>query len=230
MAPSILEDRALQFGLAATVSAYPGEAFPQRLGAFTDAVGAASWAAPLLSSCQSADGLEQLRSDFLRTFEVGHGTVPLNETAYGRTAGMSKGTDLADLAGFYAAYGLEALEGREAFDHLAVELEFYAALLARQALLEASGDAEGVDVVRSTRVAFMADHLGRLATGLSVQGGVRPESAWASASRFTIALVLEECAALGVTPVPLSFLSVQEPDEVACAVNLNPAGGRARKD
>jgi nitrate reductase assembly molybdenum cofactor insertion protein NarJ len=224
-----LEDRALSFGLAATVSAYPGEAFPARLSAFTDVIGA-PWAEPLVSLSQTGEGLERLRADFLATFEVGHGTVPLNETAYGRTAGMSKGTDLADLAGFYAAYGLEAVEGQEAFDHLAVELEFYAALLARQALLDAAGDAEGVEVVQATRVAFLTDHLGRLATGLSTHGAVRDTSAWASAARFTVALILEECAALGVTPVPLSFMSAQEPDEVACAVNLNPAGGRGRKD
>ncbi|MCU0696816.1 MAG: molecular chaperone TorD family protein [Myxococcaceae bacterium] len=224
-----LEDRALRFGLAATVSAYPTESFPLRLGAFTDAVGTERWASPLLSSSETRDGLEALRADFLQTFEVGHGTVPLNETAYGRTAGMSKGTELADLAGFYAAYGLEAVEGHEAFDHLAVELEFYAALLARQALLETAGDREGVEVVQATRVSFLADHLGRLATGLSTHVAVRADSAWAGAARFTVGLILEECAALGVTPVPLSFLSVQEPDEVACAVNLNPAGGRGQK-
>ncbi len=33
--------------------------------------------------------------------------------------------------------------------------------------------------------------------------------------------------ALGVTPAPLDAMASAEPDDVQCAVNFNPAGGKA---
>lgn len=224
-----LEDRALEFALAATVSSYPAASFHHRLRAVLD-VKPAAWAQPLLDGSATKEGLAALQASFLAHFEVGSTRLPLHETEYGRTGGLSKGNDLADLAGFYRAYALELSteEGdHEVHDHLSVELEFYTSLLARHALVTQAGDAEGIEVVLETRKAFLRDHLGRLAQALARHAQLEAESAWAPALSATVALVLDECAALGVTPPPLDYVLTPPADEVACAVNLNPAGGRA---
>lgn len=226
-----LEDRALDFALAAAVSGYPTATFHQRLSTVLE-VKPAPWAQPLLEASASTEGLAQLQATFLSHFEVGAGRVPLHETEYGRSAGMSKGNDLADLAGFYRAYALElnADEGdHELYDHLSVELEFYTSLLARLALVTHRGDAEGVEVVEATRKSFLRDHLGRLALALQAHARLDPESAWAPALKATLDLVFDECAAVGVAPAPLDLSRAPEAPEVACAVNLNPPGGRAER-
>lgn len=231
MSVEALEDRALDFALAAAVSGYPSATFHARLATVLD-VKPAAWAAPLLHASATTEGLAQLQASFLSHFEVGAGRVPLHETEYGRSGGLSKGNDLADLAGFYRAYALElnAAEGdHELYDHLSVELEFYTSLLARQALVTQRQDAEGVEVVEATRKAFLRDHLGRLALALEAHARLDPESAWAPALEATLALIVAECAALGVTPAPLDLSRVPEAPEVSCAVNLNPPGGRAER-
>lgn len=230
MSPEVLEDRALSFALAATVSGYPTATFHQRLETLTS-MQSADWAARLLEGSATEAGLAQLQSDFLAHFEVGSARLPLHETEFGRTKGLSKGNDLADLAGFYQAFNLELsdVEGdHEVFDHLAVELEFYSSLLAREAWLEEAGNAEGVEVVREARGKFLEAHLGRLATALQAHAQVSESSPWQPALAWTIDLVLAECRAVGVTPPRLDGRSDAEPDEVACAVNLNPPGGKAR--
>lgn len=141
-----------------------------------------------------------------------------------------EGSDPADLAGFYRAYSLElsSQEGdHEVYDHLSVELEFYSSLLARHALVTQADDAEGIEVVLETRKAFLRDHLGRLAQALTKHAQLDAESAWAPALAATVALVTSEYEALGVKPPPLDYVLTLPTDEVACAVNLNPAGGRA---
>lgn len=227
MSPEVLEERALSFALAATVSGYPTPTFHQRLEALTS-MQPSPWAAPLLQRSATTDGLAGLQAEFLKNFEVGSTRLPLHETEYGRNKGLSKGNDLADLAGFYRAFNLELADvdgDREVFDHLAVELEFYASLLAREAWLENAGNQEGVEVVREARARFLSEHLGRLATALKAHAQVSEDSPWRAALAFTVELVLQECAALGVTPPLLDGFSPKEPDEVACAVNLNPPGG-----
>ncbi|MBE2252376.1 MAG: molecular chaperone TorD family protein [Myxococcus sp.] len=230
MNAEVLEDRALSFALAATVSGYPTTTFHQRLETLVS-MQPVGWAAPLLEGSATQAGLERLQSDFIANFEVGSARLPLHETEFGRTKGLSKGTDLADLAGFYRAFNLELsdVEGdHEVFDHLAVELEFYSSLLAREAWLAETGNTEGVEVVREARGKFLEAHLGRLATALRAHAQLNEGSPWQPALAWTVELVLAECRAVGVTPPALDGLSSAEPDEVACAVNLNPPGGKAR--
>ena len=50
-----------------------------------------------------------------------------------RSHGMGKGNTLADIGGFYQAFGLTLDRGiHELPDHIAVELEFYGLLLLKQ--------------------------------------------------------------------------------------------------
>jgi TorA maturation chaperone TorD len=64
---------------------------------------------------------------------------------------------LADIAGFYRAFGFQAVGERP--DHLAVELEFMALLYVKEAHARLSGSTEGAAICSESRRKFMADHL-----------------------------------------------------------------------
>ena len=153
-------------------------------------------------------------------FDYGAGRTPLYETEYGRMRGMSKGTELADINGFYRAFGLDAADGdeqREMGDHLGVELEFYAVLLARQARLWAESDAEGSKIVEDARRAFLADHLGRFAPAIAQRENVAQSALYGPVFAWARALVDSQCQQLGAVPAPLDFHSLEAaPDADAC--------------
>ncbi len=69
---------------------------------------------------------------------------------------------LADIAGFYRAFGLEPCETRrERPDHIAVELEFMHVLSIKEAYALAQGWGEKAGICREAQSAFLRDHLGR---------------------------------------------------------------------
>jgi TorA maturation chaperone TorD len=88
-----------------------------------------------------------------RLFE-GATPCPLNQTAYIR---RDKGALLADISGFYHAFGFELRPGRDdKCDHILAELEFAALLLSMSALTDDDEHrAIALDALRS----FATDHL-----------------------------------------------------------------------
>lgn len=88
------------------------------------------------------------------------GSVPLYETSYQGGRGSPGGAtfQMADIAGFYRAFGFEASGERP--DHVVPELEFVALLLMKEAYARISEDAEGAEVCASARGKFIAQHLG----------------------------------------------------------------------
>lgn len=90
------------------------------------------------------------------------GTCPPYELEYDRHDVTYQASELADLAGFYEAFGLRMTDGAaERVDHAGVECEFMSVLAARQAYaLECSSD-EALKVLREAQQRFLTDHLGR---------------------------------------------------------------------
>lgn len=86
------------------------------------------------------------------------GTVPPYETSYMTPSLVGHTSELADIAGFYRAFGFQ-VEG-ERPDHLLPEIEFaaLAALQEAQAIKDANSDA--IDIVHNARESFFASHLG----------------------------------------------------------------------
>jgi nitrate reductase assembly molybdenum cofactor insertion protein NarJ len=97
------------------------------------------------------------RAEYHRLFEGAIG-CPVNEAAYVR---RDKGMLLADIVGFYLAFGLSSAPAKgERPDHLRCELEFLAVLFVMLARAEEGGAEEDRKVTLAAMRGFMADHLG----------------------------------------------------------------------
>jgi nitrate reductase assembly molybdenum cofactor insertion protein NarJ len=132
------------------------------------------------------------------------------ETEIGLPHEFRQSQELADIAGFYRAFGFQ-LGGRvhERPDHLAVELEFMYALALKQAYALSAGEAEQAQVCQEAQVKFLQDHLGRW-VGLFAEtlarlqadqaGASAAENPYLALARFCAALVAADAVRLGVDP------------------------------
>lgn len=210
--PLPLQRRAGDFALASMAVAYPDSEFAASASTVLPSFTAHPGLGPLARTVGEPDGLTVVRAAYIDLFEHGKGRVPLYETEYGRMRGMSKGNDLADIAGFYQAFGLdlEGSETHEMLDHLAVELEFYATLLAKQAHLLKAGDHEGAEIVEDARRKFLVAHLGSFAPAVAGQATVREDPHYGALFAWCAELVAEECATLHACATPLDYFQDDE--------------------
>jgi len=129
-----------------------------------------------------------------------------HEGAYGNAPSMAgKGSLLADIAGFYAAFGLGPAAARpDTEDHIAAELEFMSALALKEAYALALANADGLDVTRRAEVAFLTDHLGRW--GEAFADAVReatPLPYFGAVAECLAGWIRREVTALGAAPTPI---------------------------
>ncbi len=135
---------------------------------------------------------------------------------------------LADIAGFYSAFGLEPSSAHpERHDHLALELEFMAFLLGLERTAATSDNADRVErstICRDAQRRFLAEHLvwwvPTFARLLSRQD---PGGFYDAISQFLAALMTAERALAGI-PAPLGQVApstVERPEECSgCLLNV----------
>lgn len=141
-------------------------------------------------AAQLAETLRALRfEDFealhYAAFDVsGKNHCPATETTHTSDTpghGLTRNVELADIAGFYRAFGVDLGEQAERADCISAELEFLQLVSAKQAIaLEAhqlhedADAAEQAEICRDAARAFLADHLtrwaGRFASALARTG------------------------------------------------------------
>jgi nitrate reductase assembly molybdenum cofactor insertion protein NarJ len=220
------------FRLASALASHPDAEGRRRLREAMEALGPAERgpeAATLAAAARDlarGDG-DELESAWIDRFDRGVAANPLHETGYERARGFAVGERLADVAGFYRAFGVEPVGG-ERIDHLAVELEFYAWLLSQQEFSDRAEDEEGSEIVTDGRRKFLAAHLAPLALAVAARPGV-VDGPFARSFAAVADLVASECARLEVEAAPLELgLAAAEPDAFDCpAVSSRPArGGR----
>lgn len=106
--------------------------------------------------------LEKLQDTYQEVF--GH-TIskycPPYETEYGNIHLFQQSDVLADLGGFYNAFGVAPVEGKERIDHISIQLEFLYLVTFKEAHALEEGKAKEAVVCREAQTAFLEDHLGR---------------------------------------------------------------------
>lgn len=131
---------------------------------------------------------------------VHSGDCPVYETDYGPRDVWRQSNELADIAGFYRAFGFDPLGERP--DHAAVELEFLHVLAYKEAWATAHRDEANARLCREATAAFVRDHaltwLPALAARVEALAG---EDAYAAVARLLSAFCSAESERLGV-PLP----------------------------
>lgn len=207
--------RTREFTLAALAVAYPTEEEASIFGAMRGELARHPGLGAMLARLSS--GLSALQADYLGCFDHGQARVALYETEYGRMRGLSKGNTLADIVGFYTAFGFAVEEGAgvEMPDHLAVELEFYGLLLHKSALLGESCDDVGQEIVEDARRKFLAEHLGGFVRAIASRPGVASDAVYGPLLGWCADLVEAECRRMDAHPAPLDFFAQDDVAEVA---------------
>lgn len=86
--------------------------------------------------------------------------APAAETAYELDKSARRASELADVEGFYRAFGVRVAEPVEP-DSLIAELEFLGMLAQKTLHARRAGHGDGAEVCESAYFAFLGDHLGR---------------------------------------------------------------------
>lgn len=215
------KNRTLGFLLASVLTSYPDQGYPERLRELLDdpqlqdqsRTSFASWGElhrRLHHLVSDPEGLDRVRSDYVDLFDRSRDSNPLYETEYGRDRALAKGRELADIAGFYRAFAVDLDReglGRDMVDHVAIELEFYALLLMKQARLAELSDSEGSGIVMEARKSFLSDHLGRFVAAIAERPGVGRHAYYSLVFGWVRDLVSEECASLGISPALTGWVS-----------------------
>lgn len=171
-------------------------------------------------------GAADLREEYRRLF--GHQIArdcPLHETQYGGSHIFQQTQQLADIAGFYLAFGLDLADGiGERADHLSLELEFMHALAFRQAYAAVHHGAEEVALLHEAQRAFLRDHLGRWVPTFARLVARRGAGFYSDLAGLLAAFVLSEAAAFG--------LPADDEAELAPPASLDPedSGGACGPD
>lgn len=163
-----------------------------------------------------------------RNAVLGHtvrSACPPYELEYHRNEVFQQSQQLADIAGFYAAFGYMAGGSLgERPDHAVAEWEFLSLLALKEALAVEVGDATAAQICRDAEAAFLRDHvagwfpafLSRLRkTDAAFYGGVAIIADW---------VLRVWCANLGVAmgPAWLELRPVEEEDTtISCGVAAN---------
>ncbi len=125
------------------------------------------------------------------------------ESAYsGLSPFGDKTARLADVAGFYQAFGFgPAAAQPDMEDHVGAQLEFLSALALKEAYALSEGDAEAAEITRRAEVAFLTDHLGRWAEAFAGEvEEATPLPFHTAAASLLAAWIRAEIEALGATP------------------------------
>ncbi len=130
---------------------------------------------------------------------------------------LTRTFEMADVGGFYKAFGLELGDGDERVDHIAAELEFMNLLAVKEAVaLIEEGQGEHAKICRDASRVFLRDHLQRWAsrfgTSLAEADG---DPIYSAGGRLLGAFVAFDADRLDAEGAPVHIVEPAAPQELA---------------
>lgn len=171
------------------------------------------------------------------------GLICACETEYGPDNGFHQPQQLADISGFYLAFGLHPkVAGEARSDHIACECEFMDFLSRKQAYLLDPGDRsrdtgdrsresreqrllspETLEMTEKAERSFLRDHLGRFGRAFAARVAAEDgDGYYGVLGRLLLAFVDAECARVGVEAGPVDLIvrpEVVDDTPMACGTN-----------
>lgn len=148
--------------------------------------------------------LDGMAREYNRLFTAtGTVMVPIYETEYALDTVFAKTKELADLNGFYLAFGLELGKDSqgERPDHICIELEFMATLLIKEAYARNEGWDDKANVCLEARKKFLKDHVGRWGPTLYMMVKRKAEvEFYKSLAALTMDLINKDLKDLNIKP------------------------------
>jgi TorA maturation chaperone TorD len=116
-------------------------------------------------------GVERLRKGYDAAFDESSGIrcspMEMDQLGGPPQLELTRTFEIADVGGFYKAFGVEVVGGGERLDHIATELEFMNLLAVKESIaLQDEGEGEHSEICRDASRVFLRDHLLRWAPRL----------------------------------------------------------------
>lgn len=171
----------------------------------------------------SDSGRDRFVAEHVAVFGLTVGSeIPPYESPYGAGNMFQEADCMADIAGFYKAFGLEPADScPERPDHIAVELEFMHFLAIKEAYALSNEWPDKAQLCREAQQLFLKEHLGRWTPlflrllAKRAKGGVFESIANAAA-----AWIEADCRSLDVV-IPAGELRIASFDSPATGVNFS---------
>ncbi|MFQ5591545.1 MAG: molecular chaperone [Phycisphaerae bacterium] len=141
------------------------------------------------------------------------GACPPYELEFGKSEVIQRASELADICGFYAAFGMELTGGiSERADHVSVEAEFLAALCGKEACGIEGEHSELIEAACGAQRQFLNSHLGQWLPAFAQRvTDSEPCDFYTRLSGFATAFVRYECERAGV-PLGSPYLDLRPSD------------------
>ncbi len=124
-----------------------------------------------------------------------HGKCPPYELEYGRSEIIQRASSLADVSGFYAAFGAQVADATyDRPDHITVECEFMSLLCSKEAHAAEAGDTEHLKMCIDAQRGFLKDHLSCWLPGFAYRvSQADPSGFYGVLSGFAAQFIASEC-------------------------------------
>lgn len=212
--------RSAVYGVLARAFGYPGTAQQDGVAELLPALAAVEPAIGVevsqLVTSRPAPALQAAAHARLFTHSSSRDCPPW-ETAYAAKEIFQQTQQMADIAGFYRAFGVQAIPGAERVDHIGNELEFMQFMAAKEAYAYRHMGVARVRQCRKAQRLFLRDHLACWGPAFGRRLAMLDPDGWyGRAGALLDRWLAEECRLLDVAPaktVDEPVLSEPEPDE-----------------
>ncbi|MCH8963409.1 MAG: molecular chaperone TorD family protein [Planctomycetes bacterium] len=183
------------------------------------------------SNCDNGSRSEMLQERHTQLF--GHavrGTCPAYELEYERGDIPQQSAELADIAGFYNAFGMELhAAAHERPDHATVQFEFLSVLAAKEVYAIETSNVEGQQVLQRAEKAFLADHIARWVPAMATRlQDADPDGFYGRLGGLMQSFIAAECEHFGVSCGPrlleLRTIDPQRDASIECGVEESCPG------
>jgi len=131
------------------------------------------------------------------------GACPPYELEYGPGEIVQRASDLADIAGFYTAFGMELAADSDRADHVTAQCEFMSLLCVKECVAAQDGWTDRVELCRTAQRSFLKDHLSRWLPAFAQRICDHAASSfYASLARLSRALIEAECGRFNLPAGP----------------------------